>query len=233
MLNSTGREPVQDRRNPDELNRQPHMQEGGRMFANVREDWRTYDGSLRYQGLWVMLVYRFGRWRYRVRPALLRKPFSLMYKFMRLAIQTVTGIDLPCEVQVGRRLRIVHFGGIIINRGTVIGDDVILRHGVTLGMNRACERGAPRIGNRVDIGVGAKILGPVSVGDDAVIGVNAVVLRDVPPGTIALGIPARILPLRRDSERDWSVFPARPDPAGDPLKHPGSQMPCCAMQKID
>lgn len=162
------------------------------MFETLREDWRTYEGDIWRQGLWVMAVFRFGQWRYRVRPALLRKPLSLLYKVLRTGCQMLTGVELPCETRVGRRLRIEHFGGIVVSGDAVIGDDVVLRQGVTIGLRRTGERGAPRIGNRVDIGAGAKILGPISVGDDAVIGANAVVLGDVPPGTLAVGIPAVI-----------------------------------------
>jgi serine O-acetyltransferase len=68
-----------------------------------------------------------------------------------------------------------------------------LRHGVTLGLRRTLMPGSPKIGNRVDIGAGAKLLGPIVVGDDAVIGANAVVLCDVPPGSLAVGVPARIV----------------------------------------
>jgi serine O-acetyltransferase len=168
------------------------------MFEGVREDWRTYEGDIWRQGLWAMWVYRFGRWRYRVRPALLRKPLSLLYKLMRTWIQMTAGIELPCETRVGRRLRIEHFGGIVVSGDAVLGDDVVLRQGVTIGLKRTNERGAPRIGNRVDIGAGAKLLGPITVGDGAVIGANAVVLQDVPEGALAVGIPARII-LRGDS----------------------------------
>lgn len=163
------------------------------MINNLKEDWRTYEGDIWRQGLWVMWVYRFGQWRYGVRPAFLRKPFSLLYKILRTACQMLTGVELPCETRVGRRLRIEHFGGIIISGDAVIGDDVILRNGVTIGLKRTGQRGAPRIGNRVDIGAGAKILGDISIGDDAVIGANAVVLKDVPRGAFAVGIPARII----------------------------------------
>ncbi len=163
------------------------------MFENVREDWQTYERDIWRQGFWVMLVYRFGRWRYRIKPALLRKPLSLFYKLARTCIQVGTGIELPCETRVGHRLRIEHFGGIIISGDVVFGDDVILRQGVTIGLKHTGQRAAPRIGNRVDIGAGAKILGDITIGDDAVIGANAVVLRDVPPGAVAVGIPARIL----------------------------------------
>ncbi len=162
------------------------------MFELIREDWRTYERDIWRQGLWVMLTYRFGRWRYGL-PGLLRKPFSLLYKFMKITTQILTGIDLPCEATVGRRLKIEHFGGIIISGDTCIGDDVVLRNGVTIGLKRTGEAGAPRIGNRVDIGAGAKILGTITIGDDAVIGANAVVLCDVPAGALAVGIPARII----------------------------------------
>ena len=163
------------------------------MIGTLREDWNTYERDIWRQGLWAMAVYRFGRWRYRIGPDWLRKPFSLAYKFLKVWSQILTGIDLPCETRVGRRLRFEHFGGIIISGDTVIGDDVVIRHGVTLGLKRTHKPGAPRIGNRVDIGAGAVLLGPIQVGDDAVIGANAVVLQDVPAGALAVGIPARIV----------------------------------------
>lgn len=163
------------------------------MIENLKEDWQTYEGDIWRQGLWVMWVYRFGQWRYGIRPAFLRKPFSLLYKILRTGCQMLTGVELPCETRVGRRLRIEHFGGIVVSGDTVIGDDVVLRHGVTIGLKRTGQRGAPRIGNRVDIGAGAKILGDIVIGDDAVIGANAVVLKNVPPGAFAVGIPARII----------------------------------------
>jgi serine O-acetyltransferase len=137
-------------------------------------------------------VYRFGQWRYRIQSTLLRKPFSFIYRVMRTLCQIATGIELHCETQVGRRLLIEHFGGIIISGDTVIGDDVVIRQGVTIGLSHTGQRGAPVIGNRVDIGAGAKILGGISIGDDAVIGANAVVIRDVPAGALAVGVPARI-----------------------------------------
>lgn len=162
------------------------------MFELIREDFRAHERDPWRQGVWALAVYRFGRWRYRVRPALLRRPLSLLYKFMKIGVQITTGIDLPCETRVGRRLVIEHFGGIVVSGDSVIGDDVTLRHGVTLGLRRTGVAGAPVIGNGVDIGAGAKILGPVQIGDGAVIGANAVVLCDVPAGALAVGVPARI-----------------------------------------
>ncbi|MGD8275817.1 MAG: serine acetyltransferase [Thiohalocapsa sp.] len=167
------------------------------MFEGVKEDWRTYEGDLQRHGFWVMLVYRFGRWRYGIRNQWLRMPFSLLYKLLKLLSQVLSGIDLPCETTVGRRFLIEHFSGIIISGDAVFGDDCVVRNGVTVGLLRRHERGSPRIGNRVDIGAGAKVLGPISIGDDVLIGANAVVIRDVPAGHIAVGIPARVKP-RKD-----------------------------------
>lgn len=164
------------------------------MFELIREDWKTYDGDLTRQGLWVMMVYRFGRWRYGIRQRWLRLPCSFLYKILKLLSQILTGIDLPCEVQIGRRLVIEHFGGIIISGDTVLGDDVVIRNGVTIGLKRTHQPGAPVIGHRVDIGTGAKILGAITIGDDVVIGANAVVLQDIPANSLAVGVPAVIKP---------------------------------------
>jgi serine O-acetyltransferase len=164
------------------------------LFDNIREDWRTYDRQLSRQGLWAMAVYRFGRWRYSIRWRWLRIPFSFLYKVLKPLSEILTGIELPCEATLGRRFRIDHFGGIIISGDAVFGDDCVIRNGVTVGLRYTGHRGSPHIGNRVDIGAGAKILGAIQVGDDVVIGANAVVITDVPSNSVAVGIPARILP---------------------------------------
>ena len=139
-----------------------------------------------------MVVYRFGRWRYGVRPALLRKAFSLLYKFLFKVIQIVTGIELPCEVVVGRNFVIDHHSDIIVSGYARFGDDCRIRSGVVIGMSKMGMPCAPLIGNNVDIGAGAKVLGPITVGNNVVIGANAVVIRDIPSDCIAVGVPARV-----------------------------------------
>lgn len=166
------------------------------MFDNIREDWRTFDRQLSRQGLWAMVVYRYGRWQYMIRNRWLRLPFSLLYKILKPVSEILTGIELPCGAILGRRFCIDHFGGIVIGGGVVFGDDCRIRNGVTVGRRHTGQRTAPVIGNRVDIGAGAKILGAIHIGDDVVIGANAVVLKDVPANSIAVGVPARILPRR-------------------------------------
>lgn len=125
---------------------------------------------------------------------------SMIYRVLKTLSQILTGIDLPCEVAIGRRFRIEHFGGIIISGDAVIGDDVVLRHGVTIGLKHRDDPGSPVIGNRVDIGAGAKLLGKIRIGDDVLIGANAVVITDVPANSIAVGVPARILPRKSRNE---------------------------------
>jgi serine O-acetyltransferase len=141
-----------------------------------------------------MIVYRFGRWRYGVRPALARKFFSLIYKLLFKLIQIVTGIELPCEAKVGRNFVIDHFGGIIVSGYAEFGDNCRIRNGVVVGLRRIDEKYAPIIGDNVDIGSGAKLLGAIHIGNNAIIGANAVVLSDVPADFIAVGVPALVKP---------------------------------------
>jgi len=169
------------------------------MFENLKEDWQTYERDIWRQGFWVMIVYRFGQWRYQIKSTLLRKPLSLLYKILRTLCQMLTGIELPCETRIGRRLKIEHFGGIIISGDVIMGDDVIIRQGVTIGLKHTNDRASPHIGDRVDIGAGAKILGGICIGNDVVIGANSVVITDVPAGATAVGIPARII-LRKNTD---------------------------------
>lgn len=92
------------------------------MFDNIRQDWGTYERDLTRQRLWVMVTYRFGRWRYRIRPRLLRLPFSFIYKVLKVLNQILAGGRMPCEVRLGGRFRIEHFSDIIISGDAVFGD---------------------------------------------------------------------------------------------------------------
>ncbi|MFO1338061.1 MAG: serine acetyltransferase [Burkholderiaceae bacterium] len=164
------------------------------MFDNIRADFQAHDRRWGAQGFWAMVVYRYGRWRYTVRPALLRKPFSLLYHVMYKLVQILTGIELPCEVEVGRNFVIDHFGGIVVSGYARFGDNCRIRNGVVVGLKNVDEHAAPTIGNDVDIGAGAKLLGAIKVGNRVCIGANAVVLVDVPDDSIAVGVPAVVRP---------------------------------------
>jgi serine O-acetyltransferase len=164
------------------------------MFENIRQDLKAHGGKWGAQGFWVLVVYRFGRWRYGVRPSAVRKFLSLIYKILYKFAQIITGIELPCEAQIGRNFVIDHFGGIVISGYAKFGDNCRIRTGVVVGLKRVDQPCAPVIGNNVDIGAGAKILGPISIGNNVFIGANAVVLTDVPDDCVAIGVPAVVKP---------------------------------------
>lgn len=168
------------------------------MFDHIRHDLASHRGDWGAQGFWALVVYRFGRWRYTVRPALLRKVVSLAYRIAYKLTQIVTGIELPCEVPVGRGFVIEHSGGIVVSGFARFGDHCRIRNGVVVGLARVEDPCAPWIGDHVDIGAGAKLLGDIRIGNHVLIGANAVVTRDVPDHSIAVGVPAVIKP-RRDS----------------------------------
>ena len=106
------------------------------LFRNIRADLATYSGVWSSQGFWVMIVYRFGRWRYTLTNSFIRKPFSLLYRFLYKSVQVLTGVELPCEVPVGSNFRIDHFGDIIISGYARFGDNCIIRNGVTVRKKR-------------------------------------------------------------------------------------------------
>lgn len=172
------------------------------IFALIAEDFRTYDRNVFEPGLWAVTLHRLGNARMGIRSRLLRAPLSLLYNASFLFVDWVFGIELPYTVQLGRRVRIWHHGGIVLSARS-IGDDVHIRHNTTFGLaHRDRPHALPIIGDRVDIGVGSCILGAVTVGDDSVIGAASVVVRDVPEGTTAVGAPARTI---RSSNRPSST----------------------------
>lgn len=164
------------------------------MFENLRADLAAHRGDWGAQGFWALLVYRFGRWRYQFRSPLLRKPLSAAYKVLYKLVQIITGIELPCEVAIGKGFVIDHSGGIVVSGFARIGDHCRIRNGVVIGLARVDVPCAPVLGNHVDVGAGAKLLGSIRIGDHVCIGANAVVITDVPSNCIAVGVPAVIKP---------------------------------------
>lgn len=163
-------------------------------FPNIREDFNAHGRRIGAQGFWAMCVYRFGRWRYRVRPWLLRKLCSGIYRVLYKLVQVATGIELPCEAEVGRGFVIDHFGGIVVSGFARFGEGCRIRTGVVVGLARIDDPCAPVIGDHVDIGAGAKLLGRIRIGNHVRIGANAVVVTDVPDHCTAIGVPAQIRP---------------------------------------
>lgn len=159
----------------------------------LKEDFRTHDSNWGEAGFWAIALHRLGNARMGIKPRWLRAPCSATYNVAFVLSDWLFGIELPYTVRLGRRVRIWHHGGIVVN-ARAIGNDVHIRHNTTLGIARRSEIGAvPIIGDRVDIGCGACILGAVTVGDGAMIGANSVVVHDVPAEATAVGSPARIV----------------------------------------
>ncbi|MEP6562539.1 MAG: DapH/DapD/GlmU-related protein [Nakamurella sp.] len=121
----------------------------------------------------------------------------------RLLIQIVYGTEIDDQAFIGRRVLIGHHVGVQIPGFSVIGDDSVIRHNVTLGFTgtAAKRHDVPRIGRRVEIGTGATMLGPITIGDDAKIGPHSLVMVNVPAGATAFSQPARILRSMTDAEK--------------------------------
>lgn len=173
------------------------------LWEQIKEDWIAHGQDWTKPGFRAVAVHRFGVWRMKIKPLLLRSPCSVLYRMMYRKVRNTYGIEIPYTVQLGRRVVIEHQSAIVVHGYCQIGDESIIRQGVTLG-NRYLERplDAPKLGKKVNVGAGAKIFGNVSIGDGASIGANAVVLKDVPAGTTAVGIPAVIINSGKFTKQD-------------------------------
>jgi len=141
---------------------------------------------LLYQGLQAQVSYRVAHILFKLHLFFLARLLSQLGRFF-------TGIEIHPGAKIGKRLFIDHGMGVVIGETTIIGDDVLLYQGVTLG-GTGIEKGKrhPTIGNNVVVGTGAKILGNITIGDNSYIGANAVVIKDVPPNSTVVGVPGRI-----------------------------------------
>jgi serine O-acetyltransferase len=146
------------------------------------------------QGLWAILVYRFGRWARGVRIPLIGFLLRFIAFLLFKMIEMTTGISIPASAEIGKGFYVGHFGGIILHSDVKMGENCSIGPGVLIGARGLGNKGVPVIGNNVYIGVGAKVLGGITIGDNARIGANAVVICDVPADATAVGIPAKILP---------------------------------------
>lgn len=137
------------------------------------------------QGFQAVVGYRICRWLY-------LKHIPVVHIFIQRYIEITTGISIPPTVKIGKGLLIEHFGGIVINSTAEIGDFCTISHCVTIG-NKIPGGKSPKIGNNVYICVGAKVLGDITIGNNSIIGANAVVLESVPENCVAAGVPAKII----------------------------------------
>ncbi len=153
-----------------------------------RERYAALGGWYRNLGFWIGATYRFGAWA-RGLPVPLSIPLRILHKALRLPWTTFLHVKLDAD-RIGPGLCLIHPHSIMVARGTVIGRDCLIFHEVTLGTNLGSSSG-PTIGDGVDLYVGARILGPISVGDRAMIGANCVVTQNVLPGAVIAPAPVR------------------------------------------
>lgn len=137
--------------------------------------------ALLYPGPKAVLMHRAAHFLYRLE-------LFFLARLVAEISRTLTGIEIHPGATLGKRLVIDHGYGVVIGETAVVGDDCVIFHGVTLGgLKFDPVKRHPTVGNKVLIGTGAKVLGPITVGDGAMIGANAVVVRDVPPGATMVG----------------------------------------------
>ncbi|MBC6130222.1 serine O-acetyltransferase [Listeria booriae] len=147
------------------------------------------DAFLNYPGLHAIWWHRFANFFYRHRMVVFSKWLSQVARFL-------TNVEIHPGATIGRRLFIDHGAGIVIGETAEIGDDVVLFHEVTLGgTGKHQGKRHPTVGNRALISAGAKILGPINIGEDAKVGAGAVVIKDVPLGATVVGVPAKVVRL--------------------------------------
>lgn len=171
----------------------------------------SFEILLTYPGLHALMFYRLASSLRRRRLFLFARLFSHLGRFL-------TGIEIHPGATIGRRLFIDHGMGVVIGETSIIGDDCTLYQGVTLGgTGKQKGKRHPTLGDRVVVGVGAKILGAVTIGHGAKIGGGAVVLRDVPPYTTAVGVPARAVAWTDPHSGETRPLESLPDPQRDAL----------------
>ncbi len=209
----------------------------------LREDYATNDRSgLKWTFLTpafqALLAYRLGVWCNGIGPAPLRLPVRLAVGALAFLVRNFYGIELYPTARIGRRFRIAHQHGIVLARQVVIGDDCLVRQGVTIGAAGSRDEAVrpPRLGNRVEVGAGAVLAGPISIGDDVRIGPNAVVMTDVPAGSIVTAPPSRIMtPPPRRPPRPPAEVPTEvraEAAAGAPADEPHAMRPASPSRPL-
>jgi len=187
----TGRAVVRTHSSASDLHEDFRRCGNGRGFGSVLRE-LSYNPAM-----WAVFVYRFRRWLYVARPpAVIRWPLNIVAILMSLRVANTTNIELPSSAAIGGGLYIAHPAYVMVGSHVVIGRHCTLTQGVTIGHagggSHTTDKN-PVIGDRVYIGPGAIIIGPITIGNDALIGAGAVVTRSVPDRGVAVGNPARVI----------------------------------------
>jgi serine O-acetyltransferase len=174
-----------------------------RMLGELRQDIDRYTymknnywlkALIGNQGLWLMVQYRVSRWvHFYFHVPVLRLGLKLLGAITQKLLEMITGVELPNRAEIGGGLFMPHANGIIIHMEAKIGSNCNIGQQVTVGVGGTDMAGTPTIGDRVFLGPGAKLFGPITVGDDVAVGANAVVLKDLPDRAVAVGVPAKVV----------------------------------------
>jgi serine O-acetyltransferase len=166
----------------------------------VSED-RKWNGGWHRPGAKAMFAYRFGAWSLRLKNPIVRRLVRRLSLSWLRHIRNAYGIELYATATIGRRFIIGHQNGIVIHEYAIIGDDCVIHQGVTMGQGGkesfwALPENAPHIGNNVDIGANAVIIGKVTIGDNARIFPNSLIMTNVPANATMVTAPARAMPMK-------------------------------------
>lgn len=155
--------------------------------------------------IWLLIAYRARRhFRYESRLPIIRQVACAALAVLQNILRLMTCIEISPAVKIGKGFYMPHMGCIVIHHNCVFGDYCTVLQGVTAGNSGLKDKErAPKFGSNVMIGAGAKVIGGITIGDDVTIGANAVVTKDVPPGVVVAGVPARII--RRQDQADASM----------------------------
>ena len=147
------------------------------------------------QGFWAIFQYRIANYIYTSKlPSFLKRILLFFCLIWQKVIEITTGISIPASVKMGHSFYIGHFGNIILNANSVVGDNCNISQGVTLGVSgQGDKRGTPILGNNIYIGANAVIAGKIEIGNNVIIAANSLVNSSIPDNSIALGVPAKVV----------------------------------------
>ena len=171
------------------------------MFKNIRADmkrYKPYGGWWRNLGFWVTLVYRFGTWTKKIKPRVFSLPFRILYGLFAIPIRLFLNTELSSSASIGPGLLLLHPFLVIIDGDSVVGAQCSIYHDVTFG--RGNNDGKPVVSDCVVIFPGARILGGITIGENAHIGANTVVNRNVAPWSMIVPPTTRPLPMQMSQE---------------------------------
>ena len=206
------------------------------MFKRIKEDINSvFDRDPAARNAWEVFFNYPGLhaiWFHRLSHKLWHKDFKLIARMLSTFSRWLTGIEIHPGATIGRRFFIDHGMGVVIGETAEIGDDVTLYHGVTLGgTSWSAGKRHPTLRNRVVVGAGAQILGPLEIGENARVGSNSVVVKDVPKNATVVGIPGRLIEPKIDDHTQaqrtklaekmgfdaYAISPDNPDPVANAI----------------